>query len=411
MKSITLLCLLATLSAGAASSVTDVKIRQDWPWSQKVYINYTLETDAACDLEVSATWRGQTGSILLSRWNGLSGTTTNLTSGTGTLTWDPHMAGLTNALPGLKIAVAPPSSFSERTYLVFDLAAGSYEYLSDVPSGGWTEEYKTTKLVFRRIPAGTFTMGNTTEIKNFVKPPDTREQGHTVTLSHDYYLAIYPLTVAQYALVTGGVDIGSSRLQAKGVSYDSLRGTFDDGINWPKSGYAVKPTSFLGKLRKKLGGGFLIDLATEAQWERAARAGSTGIWYAIDGFPLGGVPSELGAWGSEACTNFLNTIAKWKGSDVVYADVGQCTPNAWGIYDVIGLYWEWCLDIVYLSALSNATDPVGGAASSSSSQRMRRGGCSASINNDVTVTRRVSTSPNSQKILCRLAVHLVPLVD
>ena len=50
-------------------------------------------------------------------------------------------------------------------YMVIDLSGGpsapSYpvSYLNGVPVGGWTDEYKTTKLVMRRIPAGTFTMG------------------------------------------------------------------------------------------------------------------------------------------------------------------------------------------------------------------------------------------------------------
>lgn len=408
MKSITLLCLLATLSAGAASSVADVKIRQDWPWSQKVYINYTLETDSACDLEVSATWRGRESPLVLSRWNGLSGVTTNLTSGTGTLTWDPHMAGLTNALPGLKIAVAPPSLASERTYLVFDLHTGTHEYLSDVPTGGWTAEHKTSKLVFRRIPAGTFQCGASSEVRKYVGCIDDREQEHTVTLSHDYYFAVFPLTQAQYGVINGSTVSESSKLQPQRTTYDVLRGTFSGGFNWPKTGYRVLDASPIAKLRKKLGGAFLIDLATDAQWERAARAGSNGIWYAIDGYPLGGMPSELGAWGSEACTKFLNTIAKWKGSSNVAADVGQCTPNAWGIYDVIGLNFEWVLDSNYTTA--DATDPVGNPVSADGALRVRRGGCSATVNRELTVFGRnqwVSTGSGSGGgYLVRLVIHL-----
>ena len=48
-----------------------------------------------------------------------------------------------------------------RTYLVVDLVNGGYSFLPSVPEGGWTSEYKTHKLVFRRIPAGTYDLGTT----------------------------------------------------------------------------------------------------------------------------------------------------------------------------------------------------------------------------------------------------------
>ena len=53
-------------------------------------------------------------------------------------------------------------------YLLVDLSAGPsasiypVASLSSAPSGGWTDEHKTTKMVFRPIPAGTFTMGSPT---------------------------------------------------------------------------------------------------------------------------------------------------------------------------------------------------------------------------------------------------------
>ena len=52
----------------------------------------------------------------------------------------------------------------EDTYLVVDLSGGAaaeswpVETLAEAPAGGWSDEYKTTKLVLRKIPAGTFTI-------------------------------------------------------------------------------------------------------------------------------------------------------------------------------------------------------------------------------------------------------------
>ncbi|NLB54592.1 MAG: hypothetical protein GX811_02285, partial [Lentisphaerae bacterium] len=70
-------------------------------------------------------------------------------------------------------------------YLVIDVSGGSsassysVSTLNSVPVGGWTEEYKTDKIVLRRIPAGTFIMGSPTgELGR-----DAAETQHQVTLS------------------------------------------------------------------------------------------------------------------------------------------------------------------------------------------------------------------------------------
>ena len=65
----------------------------------------------------------------------------------------------------VSVSAVEKNGISSGLYLIVDLsggtAASSYpvSYLDAVPSGGWTDEYKTTKLVLRRIPAGSFTMG------------------------------------------------------------------------------------------------------------------------------------------------------------------------------------------------------------------------------------------------------------
>jgi len=72
-----------------------------------------------------------------------------------------------------------------QPYLVIDLSGGStattypVSYLSAAPTNGWTDEFKTTKLVLRRIPAGTFMMGSpTNELGRY-----SGETQHQVTLS------------------------------------------------------------------------------------------------------------------------------------------------------------------------------------------------------------------------------------
>ncbi len=90
-------------------------------------------------------------------------------------------------------------------YRVVDLSGGtgasSYPvtYLTAVPSGGWTDTYKTTRLVLRRIPAGTFIMGSpSSELGR-----DSYEIQHTVTLTKDFYIGVFEVTQRQWELVMG----------------------------------------------------------------------------------------------------------------------------------------------------------------------------------------------------------------
>jgi formylglycine-generating enzyme required for sulfatase activity len=64
-------------------------------------------------------------------------------------------------------------------------------------------------------------------------------------------------------------------------------------------------------------------LPTEAEWEYACKAGTTGIRYG---------ELDLIAWFKD---NSEKTSHK----------VGQKEPNAWGLHDMLGNVWEWCSDI------------------------------------------------------------------
>ncbi len=237
----------------------------------------------------------------------------------------------------------------EDTYLVVDLSAGSeatsypISYLAGPPAGRWTDEYKTTKLVLRKIPAGTFIMGSPEdEVGHY-----DHETQHQVTLANDYYVGVFEVTQKQWSLVMGenkwpshfsNVDYRDSRPVEK-VSYNDIRGS-NAGSGWPDSN-AVDANSFLGRLRAKTGLDF--DLPTEAQWEYACRAGTTTALNSGKNLTNMYTCPNLADIGRYRYNGGMDGEADAEPSGGT-ATVGSHPPNCWGLYDMHGNVWEWCLD-------------------------------------------------------------------
>ena len=279
-----------------------------------------------------------------------------------------------------------PAMGCEKTadYLVIDLSAGptasSYQvsYLKAVPTGGWTDEYKTTKMLFRRIPVGTFMMGS----PEHELGRDGLETQHKVTLSKPFFIGVFEITQTQWERIMGTwpsfFDNASCRdaRPVEGVSYNDIRGS-NLGAQWP-SNNSVDSVSFMGRLRARTGKAF--DLPTESQWEYAGRAGT---------------PTALNSGNNltdkDNCLNMAEVGRYYYngGTDsrfnqhgdtsVGTAKVGSYPPNTWGLYDIHGNVWEWCLDL-YGTYPGTVNDPLGSslesfrARTSGSLYRMLRGG-------------------------------------
>ena len=342
---------LIGFSVGAAT-ISDVTARTQ---NGKVDIGYTITGTNATNTALAVTMiDNDTGKVH-----------TPTEEGRHRITWDTAVDGLklissnitaTVSLVRYSVRQDPdlptdPDTPTENQepYCVIDLSGGPnatrwpVSYLSSVPTGGWTDAYKTTKLVLRRIEAGTFIMGY-----------DQSDESHRMTLTKPFYMGVFEVTQKQWELVMGSWP-GSSPSSSYGcgdaypaynVSYDDIRGS-SSGARWPASS-SVDASSFLDRLRAKTGLDF--DLPTEAQWEYACRAGTAATYYwgdAMDG---------AYAWYSS------NSGSKTH-------PVGTREPNAWGLYDMSGNVWEWCRD--WYGTLAYGTEPNGSA---SGSYRVLRGG-------------------------------------
>lgn len=370
MKTVTLKTFLSCLigivclkTLAVEPSVSQVTVRQRWPWSRLVDIDYVLnaDPDTAYDIQVQAFNGAQHLEIPA---NAFSGHLYNVSEGARRIVFDPVKTAYTNSeiMTQFKVSLTPSEI---PLYMIVDLEknagdAGQIEYIYPgdarlITDGRFTNVwfdvtndavYATQKLVLRRITSGNYGMGETCSLP--------------VTLTKDLYVSIFMVTSVQWLKVVGSTTSTSTLPRTYNLSYEAIRGATNDtpSVNWPSTASFVNPTSFLGLLRDKTGM-YDFDLPTEAQWEYICRAGTTSYF-------------NDGASTSANDTNILKRLAWYVGNSggAGALAVGQKEANQWGIYDTHGNLWEWCRD--WFGALQeNSIDPTGPL---TGSRRVLRGG-------------------------------------
>ena len=245
---------------------------------------------------------------------------------------DPAVRRTAVPTPGMNAQAFAVNGIQPGPFMVVDLAETDsgpqrVTFLDTVPDGGWTETFKTDKLVLLRIPPGTFVMGR------------DMPHSHKVTLTQPFYIGVFEVTQSQYERIIGknpSYHKGESH-PVESVSWNDLRGNSLTN-NWPIN-RSVGETSFFGRLRALTGNqGF--DLPTEAQWEYVCLGG------------LDGQHQMMDIEETDRCSG--NTP---EGES--HAVVGSYVPNGYGIYDMLGNVAEWCLDWYDDYDDAPVVDPVG----------------------------------------------------
>ena len=207
-------------------------------------------------------------------------------------------------------------------------------------------------MEFVLMPAGSFQMGS--------ENGGTDEKPvHTVTFQRPFYLGKFQVTQVQWQAMMGNNPsyFKGDNLPVEQVSWNDCQ-------------------EFLKKLNAKKDG-YTYRLPSEAEWEYACRAGTTGD-YARE-------LDVIGWYGNNSGRKKLDADEIWKTDQANYGQrlldngcqthpVGQKTPNAWGLYDMHGNVWEWCQDWYQDSYKGAPTDGSAWELGSDKQYRVLRGG-------------------------------------
>jgi len=342
----------------AATVLADAPVVSDVTFSQvrltrEVTITYKLDQPAVITIGIQT--NGGDGAWIdlpPSAHSHFTGACNRLVTETGTdqvVHWHPEKAwpGHRITTESARAVVTAWATNAPPDYMAVDLNDGSkrfYAYAEAVPQGVGNDRYRSSEMLFRRIPAAgvTWRIGApAAEVGNKFKDA----WPHLVELSADYYMAIYPTTTRQMTILTGNSTYtygtgneDSDYCPAMCMSWNDLRGS----DTWPTADatHPVASSSLLGQhIRPKMKIADL-DLPTDAQWEYACRAGTASA------LNNGKELTEMEGTNNPALDEiawYAGNSSQGYGTQRVH-HVGLKQPNAWGMYDMIGNSLEWVLD-------------------------------------------------------------------
>lgn len=227
------------------------------------------------------------------------------------------------------------------------------------------------------ILSGSFVMGSPEDEQGRFRHEGPQR---TVNIGYDFYLGKFTVTKVQWEAVMGTTPwdgeenvLDHQDSPAVYVSWNDIRET----------------GGFLDTLNAHLastGQDWEVRLPSEAEWEYAARAGTTTRFY----------------WGDDPDETEINDYT-WYGhwfyrnTEGAYAHVvGQKLSNAWGLYDMSGNVWEWCEDDWHGDYNGAPTDGSARVESPRASNRIHRGGCWADRTRNCRSAHRSADDPSNR---------------
>jgi len=222
------------------------------------------------------------------------------------------------------------------------------------------------KLEMVSIPGGTFQMGSPASEKDRF---DAEGPQHPVTVE-SFLMGKYAVTQAQWQTVAGLPQV-KQKLDANPSKFKGDSRPVEQ-VSWSDA------VEFCERLSRKIGRKY--RLPSEAEWEYTCRAGTT-------------TPFYFGATITTDLANYRGTDWEYQGKTYpgfygqgprgVYreqtTDVGTFPPNVFGLYDMHGNIWEWCLDHWHENYQSAPSDGSAWITGGNDKYRLLRGGSWGSL--------------------------------
>jgi formylglycine-generating enzyme required for sulfatase activity len=265
--------------------------------------------------------------------------TSGLAVGTHTATITVTDPAATNSPQTVAVTLRVAEVLTE-TYVVVDLSTGGLTQAATIADLETNDAYKTTHLVLRRIPAGTFEMGD-----QVGGHEDCELPVHTVNITHAFYMGVFEVTQEQWTMLMGSWSFafsGNPKHPAELVTWDDIK----------QSGGFMDALFSLSLVEGRL--------PTEAEWEYCGKAGTS------TNYSYGDAVNGAWMW-------YLDNSDTGGGPETHEVGTTASKPNPWGLYDMHGNVREWCEDWFGREyyASSPSDDPPGPA---SMDERVCRGG-------------------------------------
>ena len=232
----------------------------------------------------------------------------------------------------------------------------------------WKIRDRNTGIVMLLVPIGSFTMGSPDDEPGH----EPGEHSDRRSIRDAFYLSQCEVMQSEWQSVMGSnpsLFIGENRHPVEQVSWDDCQ-------------------EFVAK------SGSGLRLPTEAEWEYACRAGTTG--------PYAGELSALGWYGDNSGSARIDAAAILTNDELRYMEkltangcrtheTARKVPNPWGFYDMHGNVWEWCEDAFTDNPMrtDGATSPVEDAPA-----RVMRGGAWTEIGTSCRSAKRGHGAPD-----------------
>ena len=231
------------------------------------------------------------------------------------------------------------------------------------PIGGTTPPTPIPNMVW--IPCGTFTMGSPASepARGIDEGPETR-----VTLSQGFWMGKYEVTQGDYLAMMGSnpswfngvrIDYVPSCGCNTNVDYGSNLNRPVEQVSW------IDATNYCARLTTRerdagrLPSGWRYRLPTEAQWEYACRAGTTTPFHYGNALHSGRA-NFVGTFEYPPCNGSSYGCFNPNGINLIRTvAVGSYAPNAFGLHDMHGNVWEWCLERTGVYRGGSVSDPQG----------------------------------------------------